>query len=405
MNKTILLVTLEFPPCRSAGLQRPYRFAQYLQEMGWNPIILTAESSLYENYDFELQVPDLLKTNIFRSKAWNTTKLFSIKGKFPSIVTVPDRYWPWYFTAVKLGKQLINDYKPSCIWSTYPALTSHLVARTLKNNHQIPWIADFRDPLQCHYDSNDQKYNFLMRFLERKVIESADSICTVTEEAAQLYRSIYSDQPKNKFTVIENGFVPFPNVQLSKNKKFLLLYSGALYGGVRDVTGIFRAIGLLKQNGKLNSENFVLRFRGSGDPSRHLNSIHNAQIEDLIEFCPSVSFEKSIEEMHSSNANLLIQDTVFKYQIPGKLYDYIQAKQPILAICPPNSATSNRCKSIPNSIQAWSDNEIYQALLSLISGSNMPKLNDDSIASFSRRARTVELAELAEKLINDGINE
>jgi len=405
MNRTILLVTLEFPPCRSAGLQRPYRFAQYLQEMGWNPIILTAESSLYENYDFELQVPELLKKNVFRSRAWNTTKLFSIKGKFPSIVTVPDRYWPWYFTAVKLGKQLINDYKPSCIWSTYPALTSHLVARTLKNYHQIPWIADFRDPLQCHYDPNDQNYRFLMRFIERKVVESADSICTVTEEAAQLYRKIYSNQPERKFSVIENGFVPFSNVQSSNNSKFILLYSGALYGGVRDVTGIFRAIGLLKLQGKLNSENFVLRFRGSGDQNRHLNSIKNAQIEDLIEFCPSVPFEKSIEEMHSSNANLLIQDTVFKYQIPGKLYDYIQAKQPILAICPPNSATSNRCKHIPNSIQAWTDSEIYQALSSLISENSLPKLSDVSIASFSRRARTVELADLAEKLINDGNNE
>lgn len=400
MNKTILLVTLEFPPCRSAGLQRPFRFAQYLQEMGWNPIILTATENVYEFYDHELEVPQSLQKNVFRAKAWNTTTLFSIKGKFPSIVTVPDRYWPWYFSAVSLGRQLIKQFQPSCIWSTYPVLTSHLVARTLHKGSQLPWVADFRDPLQCHYNQSYQEYNWAMRFMEKRIVKSATKVCTVTQEAASLYQQIYPLEPANKFTVIENGFVPFEQqTDKTADPRFVLLYSGALYGAVRDIKGIFRAISHLKAKGIINNQNFVLRFRGSGSAEPHLETIQELGIFDLVDFCPAVPFEQSIIEMQSSGANLLIQDQLFRYQIPSKLYDYIQTERPILAICPDNTATANRCKVIPNCLLAWQDEEIAIALTKLLHTTNFPQLDKKTLLSFSRRARAAELDKLLQQLI------
>jgi hypothetical protein len=394
MNKTVLLVTLEFPPCRAAGVQRPFRFAQYLQEMGWNPIILTASPDIYESFDYQLAIPEALHDKVFRSKAWNTAHSLSIHGKFPSLVTVPDRYWPWYFTATRKGQALIDELKPALVWSSYPFMTSHLVARKLALKNNLPWIADFRDPLQCHYNPKYQHFNGLMRFLERKVIQSASKVCTVTQEAADLYRGIYPDQPADKFSVIENGFVPFTPAQTPPGDKFVLLYSGALYGNIRDVSGLFRALGRLKQQGLVNTNNFVLRFRGSGPVEPHQAALQAADVQDLVEFCPAVPFEQSIAEMQSSSANLLIQDTVFQYQIPGKLYDYIQTRQPLLAICPAGSATANRCQSIPNCLRVWNDSEIYQALQQLLTAPALPQLNNDATALFSRRARTAQLIEL-----------
>lgn len=400
MNNTILLVTLEFPPCRSAGLQRPFRFAQYLQEMGWNPIILTATENVYEFYDNQLKVPSSLANNIFRAKAWNTTSLFSVKGKFPSIVTVPDRYWPWYFTAVRLGRKLIEQFQPSCIWSTYPVLTSHLVARTLQQGSKLPWIADFRDPLQCHYNDSYQEYNWAMRFLEKKIVKNASIVCTVTEEAARLYQQIYASEPANKFTVIENGYVPFERQSITvTDPRFVLLYSGALYGAVRDIKGVFRALAKLKTKGLIHNRNFVLRFRGSGSAEPHIETMQKLDIVDLVEFCPAVPFEQSIIEMQSSGANLLVQDELFRYQIPSKLYDYIQTRRPILAVCPKNTATANRCVVIPNCLLAWQDEEITNALIRLLQTKEFSQLDNETLLSFSRRARAVELDNLLKQLI------
>ena len=103
--------------------------------------------------------------------------------------------------------------------------------------------------------------------------------------------------------------------------------------------------------------------------------------------------------MQQCSANLLIQDEVFKYQIPGKLYDYIQSQKPLLAICPKGSATANACIDIPNCLQVWNEDEIESALITLLSGTISEPLPSEKIHSFSRRARTAQLASLIEKLL------
>lgn len=394
MNKTILLVALEMPPCRSAGVQRPFRFAEYLLELGWNPIVLTAEPDIYQRLDHDLTVSAELQSRIFRCKATDATKLFSVAGKYPNFINVPDRYWPWYFSAVKLGNQLVEKFKPAYIWSTYPVMTAHLIARTLAKKHQLSWVADFRDPIQCHYNPSYQHFNGLTRALERKVIQNADRVCTTTEEAAALYRQIYRGEQKDKFFVIENGFVPLPahSPITSKEGRFVLLYSGALYGNGRDISSIFNVISELKQQQYINRNNFVLRFRGSSKPGQFDRQLADANIADVVEFLPAIPFEQAINEMHHSSANMLIQDEIFKYQIPGKLYDYIQTQKPLLAICPPDSATANRCKSLPNCLRAWTATELSTAVLSLIKGTAATlQLTEPELQKYSRRNGTMGL--------------
>jgi hypothetical protein len=338
-----------------------------------------------------------LQSRIFRCKAKDATKLFSVAGKYPNFVNVPDRYWPWYFSAVKLGNQLVEKFKPAYIWSTYPVMTAHLIARTLAKRHQLSWIADFRDPIQCHYNPTYQHFNRLTKALERKVIHNADRVCTTTEEAAALYRGLYSDEPESKFVVIENGFVPLPaHAQImSKKNRFVLLYSGALYGNGRDISSIFKVISELKQQQHINQNNFVLRFRGSSKPGQYDRQLADANISDVVEFLSAIPFEQAVNEMHQSSANMLIQDEIFKYQIPGKLYDYIQTQKPILAICPPDSATANRCDSLPNCLRVWTHNEMYSALLSLINETaSINQLSEIDLQKYSRRNNTKTLSEI-----------
>jgi hypothetical protein len=398
-NKNVLIVALEMPPARSAGVQRPYRFAQHLLEMGWNPIILTASENVYQSYDYKLSVTSELKKRTYRAKAFDVCNVLSFAGKTPDIAIVPDRYWPWYFNAVKVGQQLIEKYDINFIWSTYPVMTTHLIARKLSIKNQLPWIADFRDPIQCHYNKAYKNYNFITRFLERKVVESATHVCTTTHEAANLYKTLYPHENKNKFSVIENGFVEFDITKYPQPTKFTLLYSGALYSNGRDISGIFKVLQRLKQTKLINGDNFSLVFRGSIKPDSCEALLRNLDIDELVDFLPAIPFEQAVIEMQQCSANLLIQDEIFKYQIPGKLYDYIQSQKPLLAICPEGSATANACIDIPNCLQVWNEDEIESALITLLSGTISEPLPSEKIHSFSRRARTAQLASLIEKLL------
>lgn len=47
--RTALLVAYHFPPIAgSSGLQRTLRFAQYLPEFGWRPVVPSVRPSAYE---------------------------------------------------------------------------------------------------------------------------------------------------------------------------------------------------------------------------------------------------------------------------------------------------------------------------------------------------------------------
>lgn len=400
-NRNVLLIALEMPPARSAGVQRPYRFAEYLLDLGWNPIVLTASSDIYQRFDHELQIPSALAGRIYRAKAYDASRLFSIAGRSPDWIAVPDRYWPWYFSAIKLGQQLIKQFDIGCIWSTYPVLTAHLIGRKLAKTNALPWIADFRDPIQCHYNPAYQHFNGINRYLERKIVQGASKVCTTSNEAADLYRSIYPEQAPDKFCVIENGFVPQPDVATTVPDKFTLLYSGALYGNGRDINGIFRVLQQLKQQKLINAQNFVLRFRGSAKPERYARELAAQDIADIVEFAPAVAFEQAVAEMQQCSANMLIQDEIFKYQIPGKLYDYIQSQKPLLAICPAGSATANVCRALPNCWRVWQDDELASAIVALLAGQFTAPLDMQTANTYSRRARTGQLANLMQSLLVD----
>ena len=399
-NKNILIVALEMPPARSAGVQRPFRFAQHLLEMGWNPIILTASENVYQSFDHKLTVSTELKNRTYRAKAFDVCNILSFAGKTPDIAIVPDRYWPWYFNAVKVGQQLIEKHNIKYIWSTFPVMTTHLIARKLSINNELPWIADFRDPMQCHYNPLYRRYNIINRYLERKIVESASHICMTTNESADLYRTIYPKENKNKFSVIENGFSETHIENYHEPEKFTLLYSGALYSNGRDVSGIYNALNKLKINKIINSSNFSLVFRGSIKPKNTDTIISNLDITDLVQFLPAIPFEEAVMEMQQCSANLLIQGETFCYQIPGKFYDYVNSKKPILAICPPKSATGIACSKISNSVQVWHEDEIEIAIISLLKREQRAPLSPEVIYSYSRKARTQQLADLIQNLFD-----
>jgi hypothetical protein len=42
MTRTVLLMTYEFPPAGGGGIQRGAKFARYLPEFGWTPVVITS---------------------------------------------------------------------------------------------------------------------------------------------------------------------------------------------------------------------------------------------------------------------------------------------------------------------------------------------------------------------------
>lgn len=398
--KRILMVALDFPPCKSAGVQRTLKFAEYLMEFGWEPIILTVDESAHEQLDHSQEVPAGIK-HVYRSFSYNASRDFSIKGKYLSIMKEPDRWWTWRYSAVPLGKELIKKYQPDVIWSTYPVSTAHSIANKLANYSGLPWIADYRDPVQSRYDNSIKPVLNIAQNIEAKVLNNAAKVVFTTQQASTLYQSIYPDLPLNKFHVIENGFdegnFQLEDVQsgVSENtKKFTLLHSGAVYQNGRDPVEIFKAIAALKTKGLIAEDSFELVFRGiSGE--LYTDIINSLGIEKLIQFKPSISYVESLNEMMAADALLLIQGALFRNQIPGKLFEYIRSNKPILALTSKIGATSELLEDVEVAYSAEYADEVSLAIEQLMRTETCERKN---IARFSRYEKTRELVTLLDSL-------
>ena len=395
--KKVLMIALEFPPCRSAGVQRTLRFTEYLPDFQWQPLVVTATDNIYEQLDLSVSLPEHLDGHIVKAKCKDAAKHYGYKGKYFYWMTLPDRYWPWYFDAVKQASKLIEQHKPDIIWSTYPVLTTHLIAKKLHNKYNIPWVADYRDPLQCHYDKSHQPYAGIKKRLEKKVVAQASKVVFTAERAADFYRELYPEIAESKFVSIENGFQQSVNRHHTlaiKPKKFTLLYSGMLYANGRDPEPLFKALALLKQDLVINKDTFTLNFRATkGDYSLLLKQL---DIVDLVNFLPAFSFAEALAEMQTASANLLIQDGVFQRQIPGKIYEYISVRKPVLALTPNNSATYDVVQGFGYGFSAYGVTDIANKIKYLLE--NNIDCNED-ISQYSRKNKTAALADLFDSLV------
>src|SRR4030095_9822315 len=68
--KSVVMIAHSFPPEGNAGSYRPLRFARYLPLMGWQPVVVTLATELYERYDPSLltQVPAEVEVIRVRSR-------------------------------------------------------------------------------------------------------------------------------------------------------------------------------------------------------------------------------------------------------------------------------------------------------------------------------------------------
>ena len=398
-RKCILMVAFDFPPCHSAGVQRTLKFAEYLYHLGWQPIVLTVNGDVHRNIDNSQLVPDYIK--VYRSNSLDASKHFSFKGKYFAWSKVPDKWWTWSFTAIPLGKKLINKYKPTIVWSTYPISTAHFIAYRLQKYSGLPWVADYRDPLQSRYDQNSQRYSGVAKWIEKKTIKTCSKVIFTTVNAAKLYQRIYPDEHLSKFITIENGydegnFKGIEKPQKSKEGKFTLLHSGAIYDAGRDPTNLFSAISISKENGTLNAENFELFFRGSADSHKYSSKLTLLGINELVTFLPSIPYKDSLKEMMSVDGLLVIQGSLFNNQIPGKVYEYLRVGIPILGVTPKKGATGNL---LLNNNQDIGDDvdDICKSLGSLLLKEQSGLLSE-SIEKFSRKYQTSLLASVLDKI-------
>lgn len=406
MPSKVLMIALEYPPCQSAGVQRTLKFTEQLPQFGWEPLVLTANNRSYLKLDESQDVPQNIEVQ--RAFGLDVSRHLAIKGKYFGGLSVPDRYSSWVIGAVVKGLAMIKRHKPRVIWSTYPVPSAHLIAFILSKMTQTPWVADYRDPAPFHYFPGD--YGRVHRWVDRKVIENANKVVFATEPMKMLYQSQYSELSNDRVAVIENGFNEavfeplleklqsdqVPERTHLKGNQLQLLHSGALYPNGRNPEPLFKALAHYHDAKTDDMPSIKVSFRGSQSTPEYDSLVSKLKIEDFVEFLPPIPYEASIQEMTQADALLLIQGGVFHYQIPGKAYEYIASRKPVLALTSEGGASATLFAGVEQALFADSDSE--SAISKALEQLHTLTIREGDVAQYGRLCRSKSLAELLDAL-------
>lgn len=402
--KRALLIAYHFPPIRgSSGVQRTLQFARHLPAFGWEPLVVSVHPRAYPAVGDDLVATVPRGMPVVRAFALDSARHLAVKGRYLGCTAFPDRWVTWWPAGVAACLRLIRRYRPQAVWSTFPVSTAHLIGLTVRRLTGLPWIAEFRDPMVQPVHRLGPVSGRLWGRFEGAVVHRASRCVFATSGMRQDYAARYPGQDAASWAVIENGYDEGVFVKAERDGGAAaprldgvvrLVHSGILYGVGRDPLPFFRA---LKDVAARRPERLEVVLRASGNPGTHEKLAADLGLSEIVTVAPAVGYGDAIREMLEAEGLLVFQGAAFNKQIPAKVYEYLRAGRPILALTDPAGETARLLREWDGVYIAREDSvaEIAQALgrlLDAVAAGQVPERPIEAVRRLSREARTAQLA-------------
>jgi len=373
--KRILIIVYHFPPDAAVGAVRPAKFAKYLPEFGWEPIVCTLKERYYEACDFTRLEPALKNTRIHRTglvpgllqvysrlknrirkpthgsglaaaivedgEPQERNQVESLKRLAGSLLRLPDEEQGWIFNVALEGYRIARKYKVDAFMTSSPPMSTHVGGALLKKVTGIRWIADFRDPWATSpVERMYPRDNFtrgLNEWLESWVLRKADAVISTTESLTAYFRTIVPREQGDKCYTIPNGFDEddFGSMERSlpqRGSKITLVFAGTIYLN-RSPEPLFAALDALVAHGQISEDRIEIKLIGTCIPYRGVtvqSLIARYNLQGMVRVVDRVPYDVCIDNMADADA-LLVLGQGFN-QIPAKVFDYLRINRPVFAI-------------------------------------------------------------------------
>lgn len=418
-----LIITYYWPPAGGPGVQRWLKFVKYLRGFGVEPIVYAPENPNYPLIDenFLSEIPsgtEIIKHPIkepyrfakFFSKK-KTEKMSSgiipqkklsameklllyVRGNF----FIPDARVGWVKPSVAFLSKYISENPVDVVISTGPPHSLHLIGMQLQKNLDLKWIADFRDPwTTIHYHkslrlnkASEQKH----KELEALVLKSADRIIVTSPTTKKEFEMI----AETPISVITNGFDVSEKLDFGLDSKFSISHIGSLLSE-RNPEVLWKILsGICNENTSFKND-LQLKFAGAvSDDVKQ--SLEKFRLLGNCDFLGYVSHSDAIKLQNESQVLLLVEiDSVeTRAIIPGKLFEYMAAKRPIIALGPTESDVEKIITETKsgNFFNYGDGNGLKSEILRLykeFSNGNL-RIAPEGIEKYSRKELTKQMASL-----------
>lgn len=432
MPKKVLIITYYWPPSGGSGVQRWLKFVKYFRENDWEPVIFKPVKAEYPELDHSLEsdIPEGLE--VIESSIWEPYQIYKQftgrdkkqkvqagfinedkePGKMEKLaiwlrgnIFIPDarRFW------IKPGVRKLNDWLKEnsidAMVSTGPPHTAHIIAMKVASKHNIPWLADFRDPWTQidFYDKLmlSKKADKKHKFLEKAVLEKANKVVTVSPHCAIGLNEITDKQ----IEVITNGFDEddFSSLPQFDHSEFSITHLGSMNPD-RNPKTLWDVLSEMCKEDDSFQKSLKIKLIGKTDISVFKYLEKKGLTNNVVNFKYLPHDKAILEAANSAILLLALNDTPNVLSLaPGKLYEYLALKRPILC----TGATDGDAAAIikdaqsgksvgfedtdatKNQIKEWYDQFDKGELI----------INSGSIDKYSRRSLTAKMSELLNDLI------
>ena len=406
--------------------------SKYLPLYGIEPIIYTPKLSEYPYEDRSLLEDVSSKVQVWKRPIWSPEALFrrltrgkslieaTPQGSVPqpgsswihkvgtwirTNIFIPDQRITWVYPSIRFLSKRLCAQPVDLVISTGPPHSMHLIGMALQKRLSIPWWADFRDcwtrwEMLLNLSPNRLSMA-LHRRLERSVITRCDKLLTVS---ARWARDFEQNGAKSTLT-LHNGYddadtvlqAPLPAKNVSKtseNASFRLLHLGSL--GLDRAAPFLKALRelVLEDPALLKSVNLTLG--GLLDPTLRAFLEKDLLLQKPVHVSGYVPHSAVFS--HYLHADVLL---LFAYispsvsgQLPGKLFEYLAARRPILAVGVPGSELDQILRRQRAGILVPYDNiEAIKSALKKLFGQKLDfSFNDPTYFSRQKQANTLAKA-------------
>ena len=365
----ILIITTFYPPDTAVAAVRPYMFAKYLTQYGHKVTVLRSGefyNSASDFFDMSIPVrvisylgPDSPAEQYARGEL---KEVPVVEGK-SRLAFLPDAIREpiaWVYNtcmnpvrfvqaqkaiAAKVEKQkaaldAMAGEHFDVVFSTFGQQENIAAAQYAAKLFGCKLIQDFRDPLARRVFYPWAQYRYLKR-IQDQAIKNADGMTTVSEGfRRELMAGLKSGTPN---ITLYNGYEPTAQEAQTDAVEpgvFTFCYTGILYE-FSDFTPLLQALKQLSQQGKIDLAKVKLNY--AGKDFGNLQAIaRNMGMEDILLNHGYVSRAEALRLQSISDVFLVLSWNRHDSQgvMPGKFYEGIRAKKPILSLVSGDEAGS-----------------------------------------------------------------
>lgn len=427
MNNKVLIIAYYWPPAGGPGVQRWLKFTKYLPEFSIEPIVYVPKNPSYPIIDDSLvaEVADkvtVIKQPIKEPYGWASTlsrkqtktissgilpkegkqsllqkAMLYVRGNF----FVPDARVGWVAPSVTFLKKYIEENDIEKIITTGPPHSLHLIGNQLKKwKPSLNWFADFRDPWTTigYHDKlrMTAKTKARHKQLEKQVLTTANHIIVTSPGTKREFQAI-TEKP---ITVITNGFDDRVITPYQPTERFVLSHIGSLLSD-RNPQLLWKVLRELCDELPAFSEALEIQLVGKVS-QEIIDAITAEGLESQLNLVGYVSHQEAQRLQEQADALLLIEINAEKTKgiIAGKLFEYLSAQRPIVAIGPEGADIGAIIeKTATGSFVDYSqEKKLKSVIKELFTGDYKYASNENEVAKYHRRELTAQLSNLIEQL-------